>query len=249
MATLLQALLQNESGGRNIPNTTEGTSSGRAEGFFQITTGTWRDFARQAGVDLSQYPNALSAPYDVQARVASVIPLKRWDESTVAKMKATGRPINVNATLGENLAGVGEGFGDFNAKDAKATGGGYTRRHVGGAGSKPENFGYTYTPATGGGGGGGSQYALPQDEKPKKTAGEQLGDALKNLGVDLNADLGMGSAPQVIPGSFSGGEAIPSVMRMPFQPAQAPMASGGQPDLRALLTQLMAAGGGGFGSV
>src|SRR5580700_9067615 len=36
---------QVESGNRNIPNTTEGTSSGQAQGYFQITTGTWNDFA------------------------------------------------------------------------------------------------------------------------------------------------------------------------------------------------------------
>jgi hypothetical protein len=114
--TLLGALLRNESGGRNIPNTHQGTSSGRAEGYFQITTGTWREFAQQAGIDLNQYPTPMTAadgspvPYAVQARVAAQIPLKRWDESTIKMMRGTGRPIDVNRTLGENLAMNQEGF-------------------------------------------------------------------------------------------------------------------------------------------
>jgi hypothetical protein len=103
---LLQALLANESGGRNIANTTQGTSSGQAQGFFQITTGTWNDFGGQ------QYaPNPMQASYAQQAAIASKIPLKRWDESTVAKMQATGLKVDPNKTLGENLAANGEGFG------------------------------------------------------------------------------------------------------------------------------------------
>lgn len=140
MTTLLQALLRNESGGRNIPNVHEGTSSGQAQGYFQITTGTWKDFAPQAGIDLRQYPTPMTAadgtpvPYEVQAKVASTIPLKRWDESTVAKMRATGIPINPNATLGENLSGAGEGFDQGGITLSS------TPFHRGGAGSDPANF-------------------------------------------------------------------------------------------------------------
>ncbi len=108
---LLSALLSNESGGRNIPNTTQGTSSGQAQGYFQITTGTWKEFAQQAGIDINQYPNPMAAPYDVQAKVASTIPLKRWDPTTVALMSKTGKPIDPNKTLGENLSASGESFG------------------------------------------------------------------------------------------------------------------------------------------
>jgi hypothetical protein len=103
---LLGALLGNESGGRNIANTTQGTSSGQAQGYFQITTGTWNDFG-----GTKYAPTPLQATYAQQAEIASKIPLKRWDESTVAKMRATGKPIDPNKTLGENLAAVGEGFG------------------------------------------------------------------------------------------------------------------------------------------
>jgi hypothetical protein len=106
--TLLQALLRNESGGRNIPNVHQGTSSGQAQGYFQITTGTWDEFGGR------QYaPDPLHATYAQQAAVASRIPLKRWDPSTIAMMRATGRPIDPNRTLGENLTASGESFEDF----------------------------------------------------------------------------------------------------------------------------------------
>ena len=140
--TFLQAVLHNESGGRNIPNVHQGTSSGQAQGYFQITTGTWREFAQKAGIDLGRYPNALSAPYDVQARVANVIPFKRWDESTVAAARAAGRRVDPNATFGENLAMNGESFADFSpgATNQYKLPSGYAERHVGGAGSSPEYF-------------------------------------------------------------------------------------------------------------
>jgi hypothetical protein len=105
MTTLLQALLKNESGGRNIPNVHQGTSSGQAQGFFQITTGTWDDFGGR-----KYAPNPLQATYEQQAEIASKIPLKRWDKSTLAMMRATGIPINPSLTLGENLAAAGESF-------------------------------------------------------------------------------------------------------------------------------------------
>jgi hypothetical protein len=106
MATLLGALLRNESGGRNIPNVHQGTSSGQAQGYFQITTGTWNDFGGRKYAS-----NPLGATYEQQAEIASKIPLKRWDKSTLAAMQATGRRIDPNATLGQNLAMYGEGFG------------------------------------------------------------------------------------------------------------------------------------------
>src|SRR6185503_9794639 len=96
--TILGAMIRNESGGRNIPNVHQGTSSGQAQGYVQITTGTWRDFAPRAGVDLAKYPTPMKAadgspvPWEIQSKVAGIIPLKRWDESTIAKMRATGKP-------------------------------------------------------------------------------------------------------------------------------------------------------------
>jgi hypothetical protein len=111
---LLRALLQNESGGRNIPqsivdiNTAKGTP---AQGYFQIIDPTWRRYADAAGVDLREYPSAITAPYSVQAQVANVIPLNQWGSATIAKMRAAGGRLDLNKTLGENLAANGEGLG------------------------------------------------------------------------------------------------------------------------------------------
>lgn len=114
MGSILDTLLHNESGGRNIANTTSGTNSGQAQGFFQITTGTWRDFAPRVGVDLNKYPTPMIAadgtpvPYAVQASVANNIPLNRWAPSTVALVQQTGKSIDPSKTLGENLSANGE---------------------------------------------------------------------------------------------------------------------------------------------
>jgi len=100
----LSYLEQLESGGRNIPNTTQGTSSCQAQGYDQITTGTWREFAPASGIDLSKYPTALSAPKQVQRQVASSIPLERWDPKTLNGLKAAGFSVQPNLTLGQNIA-------------------------------------------------------------------------------------------------------------------------------------------------
>lgn len=108
-STLLSALLANESGGRNIANTTQGTSSGQAQGYFQITTGTWNEFGGQ-----KYAPTPMQATYAEQAAIASQIPLRRWDSSTIARMRATGRPFDISKTFGQNLVANGESFSDFN---------------------------------------------------------------------------------------------------------------------------------------
>lgn len=107
--TLLAALLANESGGRNINNTTQGTSSGQAQGYFQITTGTWDEFGGQ-----KYAPNPQAASYAEQAAIASQIPLRRWDSSTIARMRATGKQFDISKSFGQNLAANGESFSDFN---------------------------------------------------------------------------------------------------------------------------------------
>jgi hypothetical protein len=123
MATLLGALLRNESGGRNIANTTQGTSSGQAQGYFQITTGTWDEFGGR-----KYAPDPLHATYAQQAEIASKIPLNRWDESTVRLMNATGKPIDPSRTLGENLAANGEAFTDVGPPAAPTPGATYTTK-------------------------------------------------------------------------------------------------------------------------
>ena len=103
----LPVIAQAESGNRNIPG--PDTDSGQAQGNYQITTGTWRDFAPQAGVDLSQYPTPLSAPWDVQGKVASVIPLSRWASKTrqaVAALGLGGDASTTSDALGANNYGI-----------------------------------------------------------------------------------------------------------------------------------------------
>jgi len=101
--SFLGTLIGAESGGRNIPNVTQGTTSGPAQGYLQITTGTWREFGAKAGIDLSRYPNALSAPPEVQAKVGAAIPMVRWAPETLNKLQAAGFHISPNATLEENV--------------------------------------------------------------------------------------------------------------------------------------------------
>lgn len=96
----LDIVLQAESGDRNINNTTQGTSSGQAQGNLQITTGTWNDFAPKAGVDLKKYPTPDSAPRDVQIAVGNTIPLNRWAQSTVNKVLAQYPGIDTSQPLG-----------------------------------------------------------------------------------------------------------------------------------------------------
>lgn len=81
----LDAVMRFESGGRNIhqnvvppgggynPSTGTVTPHSSAQGYFQITNTTWRGNAARAGVDLSQYPTAMTAPYDVQRKVAGAL--------------------------------------------------------------------------------------------------------------------------------------------------------------------------------
>lgn len=103
----LSSLQHFESGNRNIPNTTQGTTSGQAQGFNQITTGTWNEFAPKAGIDLDKYPTPISAPLDVQNQVAATIPMGRWAPETLNYLKAQGYSVNPSTTLGQNIADNG----------------------------------------------------------------------------------------------------------------------------------------------
>lgn len=81
----LDAIMKFESGGRNIhqqvvgpnggfnPSTGTVTGPSSAQGHFQITNTTWRGIAEAAGIDLGQYPTAMTAPYDVQRRAAAAL--------------------------------------------------------------------------------------------------------------------------------------------------------------------------------
>lgn len=74
-ANLLSAIEHFESGGRNILNYryAENPSLYTAGGHYQITNSTWKDGAKLADVDTDKYPTAISAPYDVQTKVADAL--------------------------------------------------------------------------------------------------------------------------------------------------------------------------------
>lgn len=61
-----------ESAGRNVMNYINDATH-TAGGFWQITNTTWRGSAPLAGVNLRQYPTAISAPCPIQRAVASAL--------------------------------------------------------------------------------------------------------------------------------------------------------------------------------
>ena len=93
-----------ESGNQNIAqqikdkNTDKGTPAG---GFFQIIDPTWQTYAKAAGVDVNQYPTAMSAPRNIQAQVAATIPVNQWGPNTVAALKAKFPGMDTSQTLGQ----------------------------------------------------------------------------------------------------------------------------------------------------
>ena len=114
--SFMDALAAIESGDKNIVSGVDPDNQGRtlaqggnaseiSQGNFQINTATWRDFAKQAGVDINQYPNAMSAPRAVQAQVASVIPFNRFGPRTQALMRTRFGPLDTSQTVGA-LAGT-----------------------------------------------------------------------------------------------------------------------------------------------
>jgi hypothetical protein len=84
--TALGPLAQSESSGNasliHFPNNTawggSSTAGSSASGLYGFTTPTWQTYAPQAGVDISQYPYAYTAPASVQSQVASVTPISNW---------------------------------------------------------------------------------------------------------------------------------------------------------------------------
>ena len=112
--SFMDSLAMIESGNRNIPSGVDPDVAGpgsRSQGFFQINTPTWGDFAPKAGVDLTKYPNAMSAPRDVQARVAAAIPLARFGPRTQRMLREQFGELPQGATIGELAAAHSQGGG------------------------------------------------------------------------------------------------------------------------------------------
>lgn len=71
----LSLISQYESGNQNIVNYKYATNPKKysAQGYYQITNSNWNNIAPQLGIDLTQYPTAMSAPQNVQAQVATYL--------------------------------------------------------------------------------------------------------------------------------------------------------------------------------
>ena len=106
----LDKLAQIESNNRNIPSTVDkdypGQPGSKSQGFFQIDTPTWLQFAANAGIDTKQFPNAMSAPPEVQAQVASLIPLSRFGARTQKMLGQQFGTLDKSATIGSLASNV-----------------------------------------------------------------------------------------------------------------------------------------------
>ena len=100
----MDALANIESGNRNIPSQTDpdyaGQPGSKSQGFFQIDTPTWRQFASQVP-GAAQYPNARAAPREVQAQVASAIPAARFGPRTQQMLQQQYGTFDLHKTVGE----------------------------------------------------------------------------------------------------------------------------------------------------
>ena len=68
----LNLIAQYESNNQNIPNYAYDPTH-TAQGYYQITNQNWQSIAPVLGIDLNQYPTAMSAPQSVQAQVATYL--------------------------------------------------------------------------------------------------------------------------------------------------------------------------------
>lgn len=100
-------------GGYN-PSVGRVTGPSSAQGYFQIITPTWQAFAPKAGVDLGQYPTAMSAPYEVQRSVARTIAttsgVQHWtDYNKILRANAERAGLPVTGRLAGGGAPGGPG--------------------------------------------------------------------------------------------------------------------------------------------
>ena len=109
----LDFLANIESNNRNIPSTVDkdypGQPGSKSQGYFQIDTPTWLQFAAKNGIDTVKYPNAMSAPPEVQAQVASQIPLGRFGGRTQKMLGQQFGTLDKTATIGSLAAKYGGG--------------------------------------------------------------------------------------------------------------------------------------------
>ena len=89
------------------------TARGTPAGSCQIIDPTWQRYGAIAAIDLKPYPTAMSAPRNLQAQVASAIPVDQWGPNTVNALKAKYPGIDTSQTLGAVQSAVLNGGSSF----------------------------------------------------------------------------------------------------------------------------------------
>jgi len=102
--SILSTIMGVESGGgHNVTQGNIGDINNRtgdlAQGYYQITGATWRDF----GGGKTGYSSAITAPYATQLEVAQNIPVSRWGPDTQAALQRAGYQPQPGETLGQML--------------------------------------------------------------------------------------------------------------------------------------------------
>lgn len=151
--TILSTIMGVESGGGyNVTQGNIGDVNNRtgdlAQGYYQITGGTWRDF----GGASTGYSSAKAAPYGTQLDVAQNIPVNRWGPRTQQELRAAGYQPRQGETLGAMMARYGESPAATRAADGStyrasmANGpGDYSVGSASGGGLVSENYDATIT--------------------------------------------------------------------------------------------------------
>jgi hypothetical protein len=106
MASLGQIESSNQNIFSKVDHDYPGQPGSRSQGYYQIDTPTWQQFGAKAGIDLNQYPNAMSAPQSVQAQVASQIPLSRFGARTQQMLAQQYGQLDTSAPIGSLAAKV-----------------------------------------------------------------------------------------------------------------------------------------------
>jgi len=123
--SILSTIMRIESGGRNVPQKIDDINMRRgdpAQGYFQITGGTWNDF----GGGATGKKSAIEAPYAEQLKIAQNIPVERWGPNTQTALRSAGYEPKPGETLGQMLARYSEDPASTRPEDVGGTSDGST---------------------------------------------------------------------------------------------------------------------------
>lgn len=197
-----------ESGNTNVAqkihdkNTDKGTPAG---GYFQIIDPTWQTYAKAAGIDLNQYPTAMSAPRNIQAQVAATIPVNQWGPNTVAALKTKYPGMDTSQTLGQWQSAALGGSGTPAGGSPAASAPGQPASAPGQPGAAPAASGgplaqlaSSLKPLTGakGAGGGGQTDEPPPMRLPQPPQAQAIGGPMMMGAGGQNFQEGRTAAAQ-----------------------------------------------------